>query len=63
MTFDAGVVERAIETAIGADGGCDHGLHIGALGDIGLDQLRTATRLVDFGDHRFTVGYIDIGDG
>jgi hypothetical protein len=47
---DAGVVERAVEPAIGADHAFDHRADIRVAGDVARQRYRLAARGIDLGD-------------
>jgi hypothetical protein len=47
LAFDPGIVEKAVDGAIGVEGCFDVGLHLGRFGDVGRGEVRRRTLLSD----------------
>ena len=56
LAFDAGVVEEAVDAAVGVDGRLDVALHLGRLGDVGDVERGVAALLADGGGGAFGAG-------
>jgi hypothetical protein len=51
FAFDSGIVEKAVDSAVGVECGFDIAAHLGRFGDVGGDKVRR-TLLTDYPDCR-----------
>ena len=60
--FDAGIVEEAVDLAVGVERRFHIGLHFGGFGDVGLDKPRLAALLADDAGGRLAAVGVAIDD-
>ena len=62
LALDAGVVEEAVDAAVGVERRLDVVLHVGRFGDVGGDETRLAALLPDDAGGRSPAGAVAVDD-